>query len=73
MARVGYGAVLLPSGKVLVAGGWIGHGVTDEAEQYDPASGKLMTETLLRDGRVLLAGGYAYSPDATAQTWIYRP
>jgi len=32
-----------------------------------------MTETLLSDGGVLLAGGYAYSPEATAQTWIYRP
>jgi Kelch motif len=73
-------AVRLPSGRLLVAGG------NRLAEIYDERSGKFtvvggdtgdarhyMSETLLRDGRVLLAGGYAYSPEATAQTWIYRP
>ena len=30
-------------------------------------------EIALRDGRVLLAGGYAYTPEATAETWVYQP
>lgn len=69
IARVGHAAVLLRSGKVLIAGGWIGHGVTDEAELYDPATGKFTVighmltgrgrpeATLLRDGNVLITGG----------------
>jgi hypothetical protein len=108
IARVGHAAVLLRSGKVLIAGGWIGRvssspdeavqlhsgqlliaGRNRQAELYDERTGKFtvvggdtgdsrhfMSETLLGDGRVLLAGGYAYSPEATAQTWIswiYKP
>ena len=55
-------------------------------EIYDPRSGKFlvasgqlsdawhfMTETPLKDGRVLLAGGYAYNDQATAEAWIYKP
>jgi hypothetical protein len=73
-------AVLLPSGKLLIAGG------SREVEVFDPASGKFleaagqmsepwhfMSETKLRDGSVLLAGGYANNDQATAQAWIYRP
>jgi len=73
-------AVQLQAGKLLVAGG------SREAEIFDPASGKFfvvsgqmndkwhyMTETRLRDGSVLLAGGYANNDQGTAQTWIYRP
>lgn len=73
-------AVQLRSGQLLVAGG------DRQAEVYDARTGQFavvagemgdarhfMTETLLSDGRVLLAGGYAYNPEATAQTWIYRP
>jgi hypothetical protein len=73
-------AVRLPSGKLLIAGG------SREVEVFDPASGKFlvaagqlsdpwhfMTETKLRDGSVLLAGGYPNSDQATAQTWIYQP
>lgn len=73
-------AVQLQSGKLLVAGG------STRAEVFDPASGKFlaaagemsdarhfMTATQLRDGRVLLAGGYSNNPEATAQTWIYQP
>jgi hypothetical protein len=73
-------AVQLASGKLLVAGG------SKEVEVYDPATGKFdvaagemndkwhfMSETKLRDGSVLLAGGYPNNDQATAQTWIYRP
>jgi len=73
-------AAQLRSGDLLVAGG------NRQAEVYGGRTGKFvvvtgdmgdarhfMTETLLSDGRVLLAGGYAYTPEATAQTWIYRP
>jgi hypothetical protein len=69
LARVGHAAVLLRSGQVLIVGGWIGHGATDSAELYDPATGKFSalgkmtyprgrpTATLLNDGDVLIAGG----------------
>jgi hypothetical protein len=73
-------AVQLPSGKLLIAGG------SREVEVFDPSSGKFlvaagqmsepwhfMTETKLRDGSVLLAGGYSDNDQGTAQTWIYRP
>jgi len=73
-------AIRLQSGQMLIVGG------SREAEVYDKDTGKFttvlgdtgdarhyMSETLLRDGRVLLAGGYAFTPEATAQTWIYRP
>ena len=73
-------AVRLSSGKLLVAGG------SKDVEVYDPATGKFlvakgqisnswhfMTETRLRDGRVLLAGGYANNDQATAETWLYKP
>jgi hypothetical protein len=32
-----------------------------------------ISETRLRDGSVLLAGGYPNSDQTTAATWIYRP
>jgi hypothetical protein len=73
-------AVQLPTGELLIAGG------SREVEVFDPASGKFltvpgqmndkwhyMTETKLRDGSVLLAGGYPNNDQATAQAWIYRP
>jgi len=73
-------AVQLVAGRLLIAGG------SSQAEVYDPqraififATGDMdkpwhfMSETRLQDGRVLLAGGYANDPEATAQTWIYRP
>lgn len=73
-------AVSLESGGLLVAGG------SREVEIFDPATGQFlvaegqmtdarhfMSETKLKDGRVLLAGGYPNNDQATSQTWIYRP
>jgi Galactose oxidase, central domain/Kelch motif len=68
-ARYGHTATLLPSGKVLVAGGY--NVLEGNAELYDPASGTWTftgslalfardshTATLLPNGKVLVAGGY---------------
>lgn len=73
-------AVRLSSGKLLVAGG------SKDVEVYDPATGKFlvaqgqisdawhfMSETKLKDGRVLLAGGYPNNDQATSETWLYKP
>jgi hypothetical protein len=76
----------LGNGDVLVAGG------ASEVEVYDvainrflPARGNLAdahffaAATLLRDGRVLITGGYGYpngrpdGPISTEQAWIYQP
>jgi hypothetical protein len=73
-------AVMLESGKLLVAGG------SKKVEVFDPTSGQFvvaggqmndarhfMTETKLLDGSVLLAGGYPNNDQATTQAWIYKP
>lgn len=66
-------ASLLPSGKVLVAGGTGGFADTDAVELYDPAAGTWLvgspltgrrtrhTATLLDDGSVLAAGGTSFA------------
>jgi hypothetical protein len=73
--RQGHTATLLTSGRVLVTGGYAIHGgwpVWDSAELYDPLTGTFAltgrlttprgghTATLLPDGRVLIAGGFAF-------------
>ena len=73
-------AAQVGSGDLLIAGG------SREVEIFDPhtakfqvASGQLtdkwhyMSETRLKDGTVLLAGGYPNSDRATAETWIFKP
>jgi Galactose oxidase, central domain/Kelch motif len=73
-------AVRLESGQLLIAGG------SKDVEIYNPATGKFllalgqlsdawhfMTETRLKDGRVLLTGGYPNNDRATSEAWIYRP
>ena len=68
-ARYQHTATLLPSGKVLVAGGFGVGGVLSSAEVYDPSTGTWTatgslgtarqghTATLLPSGKVLVAGG----------------
>ena len=73
-------AVQLSSGQLLFAGG------SKTVEVYDPASRKFLvaagqidaarhflTATKLKDGSVLLAGGYPDNDRATNETWIYHP
>src|SRR5438132_1514358 len=68
-AREDHTATLLPSGKVLVAGGYDNtSNVLSSAELYDPAAGtwtatgsltarRFHTATLLPSGKVMVAGG----------------
>ncbi len=68
--REGFAASPLPSGKVLLTGGWTSAGVVASAETFDPATRAFTalansmktprsghTATLLQTGLVLLAGG----------------
>jgi hypothetical protein len=69
-ARANHTATLLPSGKVLVAGGFNLSGVLSSAELCDPAAGTWTatgslgtarqnhSATLLPSGKVLVVGGY---------------
>jgi len=68
-ARMNHTATLLPSGKVLVAGGYTGTATTATAEVYDPSSGtwtavasmstarQSQGAALLSNGTVLIVGG----------------
>jgi hypothetical protein len=86
-ARHGHRATLLPSGKVLITGGWAdqhGGNPIALAEVYDPASGTWSagasmasprgdhTATLLPNGKVLVSGGYI-AGSALASAEVYDP
>jgi uncharacterized protein (TIGR03437 family) len=81
-------AVLLPNGKVLLAGGTNNNASvnpTNIAELYDPATGQWSgaasmavardgtTATLLPNGKVLLAGGYTNGFAVLRSTELYDP
>lgn len=84
--RSAHTAVLLPNGKVLVAGGSDGRNLaTATAELFDPATGtwsatgslntarRLHTATLLPSGKVLVAGGEIAANTPTETVEIYDP
>ena len=83
-ARYVHTATLLPSGKVLVAGG-LNSGYLTSAELYDPATGTWSstgamataryyhTATLLPNGKVLVAGGYNGSTLTGAELYDLAP
>jgi hypothetical protein len=71
LVRYSFRASTLPDGRVLAEGGFAPGSYTPEAETYDPATNAWtvvspmnqgrgeQSATLLADGRVLVAGGYA--------------
>jgi hypothetical protein len=72
-------AIQLASGGLLIAGRSKDTEIFDpNTQRFDAVSGRLsndwhfMTETRLKDGSVLLAGGYANDDQGSSQTWIYR-
>ena len=86
--RSAHTTTLLPNGQVLVAGGRVSTGgglPLGSAELYDPRTGTWRTTgsladarwshtaTLLRDGRVLVAGGYSTTTNLLDSAEIYDP
>jgi Galactose oxidase, central domain len=83
--RTYHTATLLPSGKVLVTGGYIGTNYLSSTETYDPgmanaswkAAGALTAArighaaTLLVDGRVLITGGHTTNSLTSAE--VFNP
>jgi hypothetical protein len=85
VARSRHVAVLLTTGKVLVAGGRGDAGVTGAAELFDPATGTFAytgslnepredaSATLIADGRVLVAGGLDAGGAPLASAELFDP
>jgi hypothetical protein len=89
IARASHTSTLLPNGKVLIAGGFAGSGGEYNpyrtAELYDPNSGTFQsvsemsigrsghTATLLKNGKVLIVGGWTGRYDLRGSAEIYDP
>jgi hypothetical protein len=87
VGRYDHTATLLPSGEVLVAGGFVNRSisVTRTAELYDPAAGSWTatgrlgtprgehTATLLPSGKVLAAGGIGSNDVYLNSAELYDP
>ena len=87
--RADHSSTLLPSGKVLIAGGFAGGGMESHpfssAELYDPGSGTFEpagsmnlgrsghTATLLKNGKVLIVGGWTGRDASPRTAEIYDP
>jgi hypothetical protein len=84
VARSGHTASLLPTGQVVIAGGWGSTGITAAAELFDPASSTFTvtgamttaraghTATVLHSGAVLIAGGLG-TAGLLASLDLYEP
>ncbi|MGH9742192.1 MAG: Kelch repeat-containing protein [Candidatus Acidiferrum sp.] len=88
-ARASQSSTLLPNGKVLIAGGFSGSGGESNpyrtTEMYDPRSGTFEaaanisigrtghTATLLKDGKVLIVGGWTGRYNLRRSAEIYEP
>ena len=87
-ARSGHTETLLPNGKVLIAGGYIGTSgsvYTASAELYNPTTGTWTntgamnaarishTATLLPNGKVLVSGGTSNGGTGLASAELYDP
>jgi hypothetical protein len=89
IARANHTSTLLPNGKVLIAGGFAGSGGEYNpyrtAELYDPGSGTFQsigemtigrsghTATPLKNGKVLIVGGWTGRYDLRGSAEIYDP
>src|SRR5580692_10088927 len=89
IARASHTSTLLPNGKVLIAGGFAGSGGESNpyptAELFDVRSGTFQsagsmtigrsghTATLLKNGRVLIAGGWTGHYGRLGSAEIYNP
>ena len=89
IARASHSSTLLPDGKVLIAGGFGGSGTENNpfrsTEIYDPRTGNFQptgnmsigrsghTATLLKNGKVLIAGGWTGRYNLRRSAELYDP